>query len=330
MLTLLLLFFACSGDDAETSTSTPVTGEIQSPENISSEKAPVADNAGDKTPPNSDSGSRNLEITETGVRVRLPALNAQQGTSKYCFFQAMPNMDVGMTGISFETGNAVQFVRLQGVSSQTVNVNINKWVDCATLGTGIPTKSVYEMVGIDLNTATPKTLFNGFEWFSLPEQMAFGFPGADLWLYEVTLSDSSELENIAVNTNVSTKPTTEIERWAGVIDIVMEGTGSNTFETGCEFSKDLEILSIFGHSRPNKGTWSVQCGEDEIFAVESSLFAKDIPPLKNFETPKGISAGTKCSLKCDWDGDTGTICLASLVATSIEKPTRCVDGKVTY
>ena len=322
MFTLSVLLFACSGD-SESTNATPVTGEIQSPEGTNNPKGAAQSKAGEQS-----AGTQNLETTETGVRVRLPALNAKSGVTKYCFFQSMSASESGMTGLSFETSKDVQFVRLQGVSSQTVTANVNQWLDCAKIDGGVSTQSIYEMVGIDLDKATPETLFNGFEWFSLPQQMAFAFPGTDLWFYEVQLSGSSDLENVSVVTNVSTKPKNEIERWAGVMDIAMEGSSSSVFETGCSLPQDIEVLSVFGHSEPTKGTWRVQCGEEEMFAVESSLFAKDTPPLKNFEQPKGVTAGTKCTLSCDWDGDEGQICIASLVASPIESPIRCVDNQL--
>lgn len=322
MFTLSVLLFACSGD-SESTTSTPVTGAIQSPEALDN-----TNGAEQTTAENSKTGTQYLETTETGVRIRLPALNAKAGITKYCFFQSMPESESGMTSLSFETSKDVQFVRLQGVSSKTVTDNLNQWMDCSKISGGVSTKSIYEMVGIDLSKATPETLFNGFEWFALPQQMAFGFPGTDLWFYEVQVSGDNDLENLSVVTNVTTKPKNEVERWAGVIDIAMEGASKASFETGCSLPQDIEVLSVFGHSEPTKGTWSVQCGEEELFALEASLFAKDTPPLQNFDKPKGVTAGTKCTLSCDWDGDEGQICIASLVASPIESPIRCVDNQL--
>ena len=319
MFTLSLLFLACSVDGPESTTTTPVTGTIQSPQQDSPKSAEQSG------PDTNGSSAKNLEITESGLRVRLPALNSKSGVSKYCFLQQMPDLDIGMTSLSFETSAGVQFVRLQGISPQAVSADTNKWMDCSVLGDNLATKSIYEMVGIDLEKATSETLFNGFQWFVLPESMAFGFPGTELWYYEVQLDEGSDLKDVSVITNVSTKPQTEVERWAGVIDIAMEDGDGDTFEAGCSFPKDIEVLSVFGHSEPTKGTWTVQCGDQEMFSVESKLFAKDIPPLKSFETPKGIASGTKCTLKCDWDGDVGEICIASLVAAPIEEPIRCVN-----
>ena len=34
--------------------------------------------------------------------------------------------------------------------------------------------------------------------------------------------------------------------------------------------------------------------------MKSEKFAGDIPPLKNFKTPKSIEAGSTCSIACDW------------------------------
>ena len=220
-----------------------------------------------------------------------------------------------MTSLSFETSKDVQFVRLQGVSSKTVTDNLNQWMDCSKISGGVSTKSIYEMVGIDLSKATPETLFNGFEWFALPQQMAFGFPGTDLWFYEVQVSGDNDLENLSVVTNVTTKPKNEVERWAGVIDIAMEGASKASFETGCSLPQDIEV-SRFGHSEPTKGTWRFSVAKKNCLRWKPVCSQKI--PLHCRTLISQVSCRYKIALSCDWDGDEGQICIASLEASPLK------------
>ena len=89
--------------------------------------------------------------------------------------------------------------------------------------------------------------------------------------------------------------------------------------------RSIRIWS-FGTFRWYLGTF---CGEDKLFSVKSEKFASDIPPLKNFKTPKSIDAGSKCSIACDWgDETTGQMCEGVVVVTSIDDPMACIDGEI--
>jgi hypothetical protein len=320
MLLSVLLLAACKVEKPE---NTTVSADVQTNTPVAStdstEKSKDKDNA-------SKGAAKNLNITDQQVQIRLPMLKTQEGVGKYCYLQEMPNLDVGMTGLQFEAGEGVQFIRLQGVRSGTTNATTGKWSSCADLGEGIGTVALYEVVGVDLAESAGK-LFNGFNWFSLPDQTAFGFPGSDIWLFEVQVQDGTR-GDIEITTSVATAPKGGVEQWASVFEINMESTVAGAYESKCTLPQDLNVLSVFGHSEPTTGTWNVSCGDEELFAVQSEKFAGDVPPLKSFEIPKSIASGTTCTLKCDWGDESGQICLASLVATSMEKPMTCVDGLV--
>lgn len=270
--------------------------------------------------------ANNLNITEQSIEIRLPNPKVEQGVSKYCYFQEMPTLEVGMTGLKFDANEGVRFIRMQGVQADTANVKTNQWMKCSELGEGVSTIPIYEVVGVDLSQSEG-TLFKGFNWFSLPESTAFAFPGAELWMFEVDLNDGVS-ENVSITATVSTTPKESIKEWAGVFEMTMEKKAEGKYEAQCTLPQDLNLLSAFGHSEPSVGSWSVTCGEEEIFGVDAKQFASDVPPLKSFEQPKGVPSGTICSLSCDWGEDNGSICVASLVATSLEGPMTCVDGTI--
>jgi len=268
----------------------------------------------------------NLSIKEGTIDIRLPSPKVESGVEKYCYFQEMPTLDVGMTSLQFNASDDVRFIRMQGVQADTVNVAPNQWMNCAELGDGVSTVPIYEVVGVDLSQSAG-TLFKGFKWFELPEQTAFAFPGAELWMFEVQIKEGSA-QDIKITTTVSTTPRSSVTDWAGVFEITMETPTEGVYKSDCTLPQNLNVLSAFGHSEPMEGTWTVSCADEEIFTVDSKKFALDVPPLKSFETPKEVLAGSTCTLKCDWDGDQGEICVASLVATSLEGPMICGDGVI--
>jgi|GEM_PF-4514447 len=268
----------------------------------------------------------NLSIKEGTIDIRLPSPKVEAGVEKYCYFQEMPTLDVGMTSLQFNASDDVRFIRMQGVQSDTVNVAPNQWMNCAELGDGVSTVPIYEVVGVDLSQSAG-TLFKGFNWFELPENTAFAFPGAELWMFEVQLQEGSA-QDIKITTTVSTTPRSSVKDWAGVFEITMETPTEGVYQSDCTLPQNLNVLSAFGHSEPMQGTWTVSCADEEIFTVDSKNFALDVPPLKSFDTPKEVLAGSTCTLKCDWDGDQGEICVASLVATSLEGPMICGDGVI--
>ena len=313
MLFSIVIFTSCTSQETE---SIPVAEVVQT-----NKPKPEVPSEGD-----TKGVAGNLDITDGSIEIRLPSPKVKSEIQKYCYFQEMPTLDVGMTSLQFNASEDVKFIRMQGVESDTVNVAPNQWMDCAELGAGVSTVPIYEVVGVDLSQSAGR-LFKGFKWFELPEKTAFAFPGAELWMFEVQLQEDSA-QDIKITTTVSTIPKSTVTNWAGVFEITMETPTEGVYTSDCILPQDLNILSAFGHSEPMQGTWTVSCGDDDIFTVDAKEFALDVPPLKSFDTPKEVLAESTCTLKCDWDGDKGEICLASLVATSLERPMICVDGVI--
>lgn len=317
MLFSIVIFASCTSQDTPSST---VSKEIQPTQPTQPKTASSASEDLSK------GVAGNLNITEQSVEIRLPAPKVEDGVQKYCYFQEMPTLEVGMTSLQFDASDGVQFIRMQGVQSDTVNVPVNQWMNCAELGSGVSTVPIYEVVGVDLSKSEG-TLFKGFKWFELPEDTAFAFPGAELWMFEVQLQEGGS-QNLDITAIVSTTPKSSVTDWAGVFEITMGVLAEGVYESECTLPQNLNILSAFGHSEPMHGSWEVSCGGEEIFTVDSKDFALDVPPLKNLDMPKEVLAGSTCTLKCDWEGDKGSICVASLVATSLRVPMICGDGVI--
>lgn len=311
-----LILLACTAEKPES--PAVVTSEPSAPLQNSAEIVPK--------PTEEAKLSDNITVESDSLTIKLPSLSTDGTVQKYCFIQEMPSLDIGMVGLSFTSSRGVQFIRLRGVYKEVFS-NVDGWSDCQVLGNGYPSSPIYEMVGIDL-AESEESLFNGFQWVSLPDQTAFVFPGTEQWLFEVHVDNSKPMKKIEVSTIVDTVPKSKVESWAGVIDLTMEKKSGSKHESDCVFSSDIEILSAFGHSEPTTGSWSVSCGEEEVFAVDSAQFASNMPPLKNFEKPRSVTAGTECSLQCDWGEESGEICLASLVATDLKGPVVCLDGLI--
>ena len=308
------LFLACSGGTEENASS---IGE-KSTEQV-------------ETATKMASIPQNITVTENQIAVQLPDL-IPEGARSYCFIQAMPDaavdasLDVGMVGLSFQSSAPVKFIRLRGLTENGFNPNV--WTPCEQLG-GSETIPIYEVTGVDLGQVKDN-LFNGFNWFSLPQNVAFGFPGQKLWYFEVLVDESSRGAPISISTQISTISAAQVDKWAGVIDISkMQTDNGSKHYSMCSFEEDFSILSVFGHSEPTQGTWTVECAEQELSSLDAALFQNEIPPLKNFDTPINVKAGEACSLMCDWQNGNGEICLASLVVMPLKRSIVCTNGLIT-
>lgn len=330
MLFSFILFAACSNDQPE---NTTVSADVQSqePSSKSTSPKPAVNTALAPTLSKSEAApkepAKNIQVTDHAVQIQLPVLPTQTGVGTYCYLQEMPSLDVGMTGLKFAAGDSVEFISIKGLDPAMTKAETGVWSGCSDFGPGVATVPLYEVVGVDL-ASSEGNLFSGFNWFSLPDKTALGFPGASLWLFKVQVQDGSKGE-IDISTSVSTMAADTVEQWASVFEISMETMVTGEFESKCTVPQDIELLSAFGHSEPTRGTWSVHCGEEEIFAVDAAKFGSDIPPLKTFKAAKSITAGTDCTLKCAWDESTqGQMCEAFMVATGLEKPLVCLDGEI--
>lgn len=319
MLFSLILLTACKVDRPE---STTVSADVQT---MPPQQQPEPVNS----PSDTDSVSTvdNVKVTDAVVEVKLPALKTQSGVGTYCYLQEMPTtLDVGMTGLQFYAADSIDFISVKGVRPETTTADKGQWSTCSEFGRDDSTVPLYEVVGVDLADSDGK-LFSGFNWISLPEKTAFSFPGTDLWLVEVQVPGGGQ-NNLDISLTVTTTPKAGVEQWAGIFEFKMESLAEGSYESTCTLPQSLNILSVFGHSEPSTGTWSVKCGKDDIFSVDAQKFADDIPPLKNFATPKAVESGMTCSIGCDWGDATGQMCEAIVVATSIEEPIACVDGEL--
>ena len=327
MLFSLILFTACSGDQPE---NTTVSADVQSQAPSPKAAQPAIDNASTPSQSNTIAApkepAKNIRVTDQAVQIQLPALKTKGGVGTYCYLQEMPDLDVGMTGLKFAAGESVEFIWIKGLDPAMTKAEQGTWTDCSSFGPGAATVPLYEVVGVDL-ASSEGNLFSGFNWFSLPDKTAFGFPGASLWLFQVEIQNGTK-GDLDISTSVSTTPKSSVEQWASVFEISMEEMVVSDFESKCTVPQDINILSAFGHSEPTQGTWSVQCGEEEVFAVDAKAFDGDIPPLKTFKTAKSVTAGTDCTLKCSWGDAPGQMCEALMVATDLEKPIVCIDGEI--
>lgn len=319
MLFSLLLLTACKVDRPDRTT---VSADVQT--------TPPKQQPGPVNSPSENTSASavdNVKVTDQSVVVKLPALKTQSGVGTYCYLQEMPTtLDVGMTGLQFYAPDSIDFISIKGVRPESTTAEKGQWSNCSEFGRDDSTVPLYEVVGVELADSEGK-LFNGFNWISLPEKTAFSFPGTDLWLVEVQVPGGSQ-NNLDISLSVSTTPKAGVEQWAGIFEFKMESLAEGSYESTCTLPEDLNILSVFGHSEPSTGTWAVTCGKEDIFSVDAEQFAGDIPPLKNFATPKSIESGTTCSIGCDWGDTTGQMCEAIVVATSIESPIVCVDGEL--
>ena len=322
MFLSLILFTACKVDRPE---KTTVSADVQTAARQKPQNQPKTEM---EQPSPSTDGMANVNIGSDSVQIQLPSLTPQSGSGRYCYLQEMPTtLDVGMSGLKFKTDNQVDFVSIKGIRSDDTNAERGRWSDCSDFGRGSDAVPLYEVVGVDLAESNG-ALFDGFNWISLPENTAFSFPVTDLWIFEVQ-APKDEQAKIDVLTTVSTIPKATVEAWAGVIEYKMGSFQKGTYESKCTFPNSLNILSIFGHSEPSIGTWDFSCGGKELFSVQSEKFTSDIPPLKNFTSPKSLEAGTDCTVACSWgDEKFGQMCEAIVVVTSIDAPMACIDGEL--
>ena len=89
MFTLSVLLFACSGD-SESTTSTPVTGAIQSPEALDN-----TNGAEQTTAENSKTGTQYLETTETGCVFDYLHSTQKRGSQSIASFSPCLNQNLG-------------------------------------------------------------------------------------------------------------------------------------------------------------------------------------------------------------------------------------------
>ena len=312
---LLSFIFACDVPKNTESSSTEKTQEVSVLQTNSTTQAQsIGDISNISIDKNDQSNSNTVHIT-------LPSLQATTNQDKYCFVQSMPSDILGMTKLSFQADSSVGFIRVRGVQQAKT---VNQWYKCAEEDPLLE-QSVFEVSGVDLHSAE-KGLFQGFSWFSLPDKSAFEFPGAPYWFFEVSVTQASS--NIAIQTNVDTISSDSVEKWVGILDIMMDGSsvGNSKNTTSCKIGTDVTLLSVFGHAQPMVGSWKLRCNEKDIVEIDSADFAKDIPPLHNFAEPFLLAAGSTCSLECDWKEAKGEICLATLVVSPLQHSIVCRDG----
>lgn len=263
-----------------------------------------------------------LAIEDSSVTLTLPTLSISDPKENYCYFQEMPEAEIGMTGLQFSTSDKVRFITLRGVNTDSIKVQPDEWMACSTLGDDIPTVPLYEVVGVDL-TKNNGQLFNGFNWYNLPDNMAFAFPGSSMWMVKVE-PESSAGSALSVSIKIPTQPADTITDWAGVFEMTMGPFSKPQHTSECELPTDVSLLSVFGFSAPATGTWTVKCGEETIASLEGQAFAGGPPPLKSLDPAQKIDA-TTCSLVCDWDGQEGTICKASMVVSPLKDYIQCIE-----
>lgn len=312
---LLSFLFACDIPENTKSSSTEETQEASlSQIHSTTQKQSIGDIA-------NISIEKNAQKNKNTVHITLPSLQASTTQDKYCFVQPMPSDILGMTSLSFQADTSVGFIRVRGVQrAQT----LNQWYKCASADPLLE-KSVFEVSGVDLQAAE-NTLFQGFSWFSLPDKSAFEFPGAPYWLFEVSVTQASS--NLAIQTNIETISSDSVEKWVGILDIMMDGSGAGNsiHTTSCKIGSEVTLLSVFGHAQPMVGSWTLRCNDTDIVEIDSADFAKDIPPLHNFAEPFLLASGSACSVECDWKEAKGEICLATLVVSPLQHSIVCRDS----
>ena len=133
-----------------------------------------------------------------------------------------------------------------------------------------------------------------------------------------------------------------MERWLGVArfdvgHLEIPPGGEHTESFSCEWSQDLEILSLYGHMH-DYGT---------RFAVHSSLYSDPLyavdewdpeyhwlPPIVNFGPGElTASAGESFEVSCTWDNTTGEslgfpdeMCNAVAVVAPLDGTLTCLGG----
>jgi len=262
-----------------------------------------------------------VQVSETGINLKLPPTESGKAKGKQCFLQEMPKADVGITGVKYQTkGKGLQLIRLRMIENSD-GKNIGQWVDCESLGTGYFSKPVIEIAGVDLEN-TKEDPFNGMDWVNLPEGVAFTYP-ANVWVFEAWLGDDAK--EVEISIAIDTIPVDKGKHFAGVVEMDLGAASGDPKQSfTCPWEKEVNIVSVLGYASPSSGSFSVSCDEKEVYSVDSKKFASDPPPVGNFPEPVAVSEA--CTVTCDWKTETGAICTASVVAYPLEKSAICVNG----
>lgn len=306
---MILWLFACVPEDPRP--------DIEGQNNPKVQEEPITDIQ--ETPKGQDVSA--VQVSDTGMELKLPPIESGRAMGKQCFLQEMPEVEVGITGLTYQSrGKGLDVIRVRVVENAS-GKNLGQWMDCETLGSGYFSKPVVELAGVDLRTSKKK-VFNGMNWVNLPEGIAFSYP-AGVWLFETWLADAAKDVNISMS--LDTIPTDKVKHFAGVIEMDMGPSSEEPRQSiTCPWEKEVNIVTILGYADPNFGTFSVSCDEKELYSVDSKEFASKLPPIKNFSEP--VSASQDCTVVCDWKTETGSICTASVVAYPLEKSAICFNG----
>lgn len=306
---MLLWLLACSGSDE-------LKQENQAKTN------PVVVEEGNKNVGGADAEAGSVSTTDKGLSLILPRIDKATST-KLCFLQEMPELEVGITGVTYKTkGNGLQLIRLRMIENAS-NKNMGQWLDCETFGSEYFSKPVIEITGVDLEN-TKEDPFNGLNWVNLPEGVAFSYP-SEVWLFEAWLGEG--LSNIDISVAIDTIPSGDVKHFAGVVEMDLGVPSSSAKQSfTCPWSEEVNIVSVMGFAAPAEGTFTVSCDGKDVYSVDSAKFSSDPPPLGNF--PEAIKSTESCTVTCDWEEEAGSICTASVVAYPLTKSKICVNGGI--
>ena len=304
---MLLWFLACSGLD-------------ESKQENQAKTNPVVVEEGNKNVGGADAEFGSVKITDKGLSLSLPRIDKATST-KLCFLQEMPELEVGITGMTYKTkGNGLQLIRLRMIENAS-NKNMGQWLDCETFGSGYFSKPMIEITGVDSENMKEDP-FNGLNWVNLPEGVAFSYP-SEVWLFEAWLDEG--ISNIDISATIDTIPSADVKHFAGVVEMDLGAPSSSAKQSfTCPWSEEVNIVSVMGFAAHTDGTFSVFCDGKEIYSVDSANFSSDLPPLGNFSV--AIKSAESCTVTCDWEEEAGSICTASVVAYPLTKSQICVNG----